>query len=389
MSAQAEIGPAPARKPRLLFVVTEDWFFCSHFQPMARAALADGFDVAVACRVRDHGAEIAALGCRLLPLEADRKTLNPLAILRTISAMHDLIQDDDPDIVHLIALRSIIIGGLAARLAGVSRRVVALTGMGLLGAASTLRLKVARLCVRACIRLVVDGDETRFLFENQSDPGLLGLNAEDRSKVTIVGGAGIDPEIFHPERMPENPPLRLAMIARMLWSKGADTAVAAVLQARNAGADVTLSLYGAPDPGNPKSIPEATLRTWDAMPGISWHGRIEQDQVPAIWAEHHAAVLPSRGGEGLPRTLLEAAGCGRPILTTDVPGCRDLVRGGVEGLLAPPDDPEALARAILALAAEPQWIDQMGAAARTRILIGYTEAMVGRTVVHLYRTMLE
>ncbi|MCA3582467.1 MAG: glycosyltransferase family 4 protein [Methylocystis sp.] len=388
MTSPGTSTPAPARKPRLLFVVTEDWFFWSHFQPMARAALADGFDVAVACRVRDHAAQITSLGCRLLPLEADRRTLNPFAILRTISGMHDLIQDDDPDIVHLIALRSIVIGGLAARLAGVSRRVVALTGMGLLGAASTLRLKVARLAVRAFIRLVVDDDETRFLFENQSDPGLLGLDAEDRAKVTIVGGAGIDPEVFRPEPLPPNPPLKLAMIARMLWSKGADTAVAAVLQARNAGADVTLSLYGAPDPGNPKAIPEATLRTWDAMPGIRWHGRIDQDEVPAIWAEHHAAVLPSRGGEGLPRTLLEAAGCGRAILTTDVPGCRDLVRGGVEGLLVPPDDPEALTRAILAMAAEPHWIDHMGAAARARILIGFTETTVGRAVVHLYRSML-
>jgi hypothetical protein len=225
-----------AARPKLLFVVTEDWFFCSHFLPMARAALADGFDVAVACRVRDHGEIITALGCRLLPLEADRKTLNPLAVLKTISAMRRLIAAENPDIVHLIALRSIVIGGLAARLEGVSRRVVALTGMGLLGAAATLRAKLARLGIRAFISQIVDGDDTRFLFENRSDPALLGLDPDDRAKVTIVGGAGIDPEVFRPEPLPDQPPLKLAMIARMLWSKGADTAVAAVLKARAAGA---------------------------------------------------------------------------------------------------------------------------------------------------------
>jgi glycosyltransferase involved in cell wall biosynthesis len=377
-----------AARPKLLFVVTEDWFFCSHFLPMARAALADGFDVAVACRVRDHGEIITALGCRLLPLEADRKTLNPLAVLKTISAMRRLMAAENPDIVHLIALRSIVIGGFAARLEGVSRRVVALTGMGLLGAAATLRAKLARLGIRAFISQIVDGDDTRFLFENRSDPALLGLDPDDRAKVTIVGGAGIDPEVFRPEPLADQPPLKLAMIARMLWSKGADTAVAAVLKARAAGADVTLSLYGAPDPGNPKAIPEATLREWDALPGIRWHGRIAQSAAPAVWAEHHAAVLPSRGGEGLPRTLLEAAGCGRAILTTDVPGCRDLVRGGKEGLIVPPDDPDALSRAILALASETHWIASMGAAARERVLIGYTEQMVGRAVLHLYRSML-
>ncbi len=377
-----------AARPKLLFVVTEDWFFCSHFLPMARAALADGFDVAVACRVRDHAEEITRIGCRLLPLEADRKTLNLLAMIETLKGLRHLIASENPAIVHLVALRSIVLGGLAARLAGVSRRVVALTGMGLLGAAETLRAKVARIGIRAVIRHVVDGNETRFLFENRSDPALLGLDPDNRSKVTIVGGAGIDPEIFRPEPLPDQPPLKLAMIARMLWSKGADTAVAAVLKARGAGADVTLSLYGAPDPANPKAIPEATLREWGALPGITWHGRIAQHDVPAIWAAHHVAVLPSRGGEGLPRTLLEAAGCGRAILTTDVPGCRDLVRGGVEGLLVPPGDPDALSRSILALASETHWVASMGGAARERVLIGYTEQMVGRAVVHLYRSML-
>ncbi len=131
------------------------------------------------------------------------------------------------------------------------------------------------------------------------------------------------------------------------------------------------------------------MREWAALPGISWHGRVKQEDVVEIWASHHAAVLPSRGGEGLPRTLLEAAACGRAILTTDVPGCRDLVRGGVEGLLVAPGDVEALARAIVALAREPSWVETFGAAARDRILIGYTEQAVGRTVAYLHRTMLK
>jgi len=375
-------------KPKLLFVATEDWFFCSHFKPMARAALADGFDVAVACRVRLHGGEIEALGCRLLPLEADRRTLNPLAVARAVDALRRLIEAERPDIAHLIALRSIVVGGLAARLAGVERRVVALTGLGLLGAEDSLKARAARAAMRLYIRAIVDGPEARFLFENRTDPLLLGLDAADSAKVTIVGGAGVDPQALRPAPLPEGPPLKLAMVARMLWSKGADTAVAAVLKARAEGADATLSLYGAPDSANPRSIPEALLREWGALPGITWHGRVAREDIASIWAAHHAAVLPSRGGEGLPRALLEAAACGRAILTTDVPGCRDLVRGGVEGLIVPPGDADALARAILALWRERTWAKTMGEAARDRIMIGYTETAVGRTAAHLYRTML-
>jgi glycosyltransferase involved in cell wall biosynthesis len=376
-------------KPKLLFVVTEDWFFCSHFKPMARAALAEGFDVAVACRVRLHGAEIKALGCRLLPLESDRRTLNPLAVVRSVDALRRLMEAEDPAIVHLIALRSMVVGGLAARLAGIERRVLALTGLGFIGADSSRKARLARLLLKSYVRWIADGAQARFLFENRSDPLLLGLEAADTGKVTIVGGAGIDPQAFLPAPLPERPPLRLALVARMLWSKGVDTAVAAVLKARAEGAAVTLSLYGAPDFDNPRAIPETLLREWQAMPGVSWHGRIGQDEVAEVWSQHHAAVLPSRGGEGLPRTLLEAAACGRAILTTDVPGCRDLVRGGTEGLIVPPDDPDALARAILALVREPTWVKTMGEAARDRVMVGYTEQAVGRTVVHLYRSMLK
>ncbi len=375
-------------RPRLLFVVTEDWFFCSHFLPMARAALVEGFDVSVACRIRDHRQTIEALGCRVLPLEADRKTLNPFAVLGTLGQMHRIIRAEKPAIVHLIALRSIIVGGLAARTAGVGKRVIALTGMGLLGAAETLSARLARGGIRLYLRTIVDGPSARFLFENRSDPLLLGLNPDDPTKVLIVGGAGVDPAVFTPQPLPSGPTIRIALIARMLWSKGIDTAVEAVKLARAQGADVSLSLYGAPDPSNPKAIPEATLADWARTAGISWRGRIDQNEVPAIWAAHHLAMLPSRGGEGLPRTLLEAAACGRAILTTDVPGCRDLVRNGVEGLVVPPGDAEALAKAILHFTTNPADITRMGEAAHRRVLDGYTEQAVGELVVALYRSML-
>jgi glycosyltransferase involved in cell wall biosynthesis len=374
--------------PRLLFVVTEDWFFASHFQPMAKAALAAGFDVAVACRVREHRAVLEEIGCRVLPLEADRKSLNPLTVLKAVTGLRDLIRAEKPDIVHLIALRSIVVGGLAARLAGVERRVLALTGMGLLGAADTLQAQAARAGIRAYIRNISDGRQARFLFENRSDPALLGLDPDDVGKVAIVGGAGVDPDVFQPAPLPGGRTLRIAMIARMLWSKGPDTAVEALRIARAQRADVELWLYGAPDPMNPRSVDPVSLERWSWEPGVKVMGRITQADVPAIWASHHAAVLPSRGGEGLPRTLLEAAACGRALLTTDVPGCRDLVRDGIEGFVTPPGDAAALADRMMELAADRSLLTTFGAAARARILDDHTEAAVGQAVVTLYRSML-
>ncbi len=205
--------------------------------------------------------------------------------------------------------------------------------------------------------------------------------------MTIVGGVGIDSSLYAPKPLPPQPPLRVALVARMLWSKGVDIAVEAVRLARRDGADVELSLYGAPDPGNRRAISEATLREWSGEE-VVWHGATRD--VASVWAAHHVACLPSRGGEGLPRSLLEAASCGRACLTTDVPGCRALVRDGTEGLLVPPDDARALAVALTKLAADPALVARMGEAARARIESGgFTEAAVTDATCRLWRDLLD
>lgn len=375
-----------AARPTVLFLVTEDWFFVSHFLPMARAAAESGFAVVVVTRVRSHRAPIEATGAHVVPLEAERKSLNPLAILGTVRAIRRILAAEKPDILHCIALRSIILGGVAARLAGVTRRVYALTGLGFLGARRDGLGRMARALIRGLVRGPLDGPGTRFLFENEDDPRLLGLDPADPAKVTIVGGAGVDPAHYAAAPLPPRPPLKVAVVARMLWSKGIDLAVEATRRARRAGADVELSLYGAPDPSNPKAVPEATLRAWASEPGIAWHGPTRD--VAAVWRAHHVCCLPSRGGEGLPRTLLEGAVCGRAVLTTDVPGCRTLVRDGREGLVVPPDDAQALADALVCLAGDERLAADMGAAARERVLSGFTERHVMQALQDLYRDLL-
>jgi len=369
---------------KLVFIVTEDWFFASHFLPMARAARELGLEIAVVTRVRAHREAIEATGAKVIPFEADRRSLNPVTTGLKTGDLAAILRREKADLVHCIALRSILVGGFAAGMVGVRRRVYALTGLGFLGARTD---RIARLAQRA-VRLLVRGLETRqtrYVFENADDPKLLGLDPAGEN-VVILGGAGIDPEALKPASLPAQPPLKVAIVARMLWSKGIDVAVEAVRAARAQGAAVELSLYGAPDPANPKSIPEETLKAWAAEPGIAWHGRTED--VAAVWRDHHVACLPSRGGEGLPRTLLEAAACGRAIVTTDVPGCRTLVRDGTEGRLVPAGDAASLAEALSDLSRRPDLVARMGAAARARVLDGFTERDVMESIKRLYSAML-
>ncbi|WP_279477970.1 glycosyltransferase family 4 protein [Aureimonas sp. SK2] len=371
--------------PKLAFVVTEDWFFASHFLPMARAAVGMGLEVVVIARVRDHAAAIEATGARVRPLEAERRSLNPLAAGATVARLAAILRAERPDIVHCISLKSILVGGAACALAGLSARVFALTGMGFLGAKADRTGRAARWALRRLIRGPLSSRRTHFVFENEDDPKLLGLDPAARD-VTILGGAGIDPAAYPASPLPPGETLRIALVARMLWSKGIDTAVEAVTAARARGVDATLSLFGAPDPSNPKAIPLETLRDWSSRSGIAWHGPTRS--VAKVWREHHAACLPSRGGEGLPRTLLESAACGRPSLTTDVPGCRSFVRDGVDGFVVPVDDAAALADAIGRLAADRSLAERMGAAAAARVRDGFTEADVMARIEDVYRSLL-
>lgn len=378
-------SPSPAPMKRLVFVVTEDWFFASHFLPMARAAVAMGLSVAVVTRVRAHRAAIEATGARVVALEAERSSLNPMAAGYAAGQLAAILKELEADIVHCIALRSILVGGTAAAMAGIPARVYALTGLGLMGARTDVAGRMGRLALRQLIRGPLASKQTRFLFENPDDAQALGLDPADTA-VTIVGGAGIDPALLAQTPQPPSPPLRIAVVARMLWSKGIDTAVEATRLARTEGAAVELSLYGAPDASNRRAIPEETLRSW-SRDGVTWHGPTRD--VSAVWAEHHVGCLPSRGGEGLPRTLLEAASCGRALLTTDVPGCRTLVRDGIEGMLVPPDDARSLAAAMVRLAADPLLAARMGEAARRRVVEGgFTEDAVMRAVSGLYADLL-
>lgn len=366
--------------PKLLYLITEDWFFVSHFLPMARTARAAGFDVVVATRVRNHAARIEAEGFRVVPLEHERRSLGLMEALRGFFRMARIVRAERPDIVHCIALRMVAIGGLAARAGGAKRLVLAPTGLGLLWSEDTTVNRFARGVLRFIVGTWLRGRNTHYLFENTDDPREFGL--QHSPAVTIVPGAGVAPEEYQPSPEPPAPPLKVAVVARMIEAKGIADAVQAVRRARALGAPVELDLYGAPDPSNRRSCSEAELRQWSEEPGVRWHG--PTSDVAEIWRTHHVAMLLTWYREGVPRCLIEAAASGRPIVTTDSPGCRDLVRDRHEGILVPLRDTEAAARALAELAEDAGLRARLGNAAHARFAALFTEAAVRHAVGTVY-----
>ena len=310
--------------------MTEDWFFLSHRLPMARAAKAAGFEVHVATNVADGAAAIAREGFVLHPVRFARGKLSPVATLTTIRTLRRLHRDLAPDLVHHVALQATILGSLAALGLPVAR-VNAITGLGYSFISDSARARAVRVVIGTLLRLLVDRPRSVALVQNPDDRDLLlrlGIAAE---RIVLIPGSGVDIDRLQPTPEPAGP-ITLGFVGRLLDDKGIRVLVAAHRQLRAKGLDLALLIAGTPDPANPASVPQAEVEAWGREPGITWLGHV--DDIATVWARAHIAVLPSRR-EGLPKSLLEAAACGRPMIATDVPGCREVAIADETGLLVP------------------------------------------------------
>lgn len=366
--------------PRLLFIVTEDWYFVSHRLPLAIAAQAAGFDVAVATRATAHGDAIRHAGIRLIPFALSRRGGNPLD---EITRLFSLLRREKPDLVHLVALKPVLYGGIAAYLAKVPGVVNAVAGLGWLFTSGGWRARWIRPVIRRFLAWRLSAKNAVTIVQNPDDLALLQQAGVPPAQLRLIRGAGVDVAVFTPALAPPPQPVIVMLVARMLWDKGVGEFVAAARQLHRQGMSARFVLVGGPDPGNPASISEATLRAWHGHDDIEYWG--QREDMPAVLRLAHIACLPSYYGEGLPKSLLEAAAAGLPIVTTDAPGCREVVNDGDNGVLVPPRDADALADALRRLIADAGLRAQMGARSRERALAEFSQTQVIAQTLQLYR----
>lgn len=371
-------------KPKLLFLVTEDWFLRSHFLPLVRRAITDGFECVVAAR--DTGALKDAYGVRLIDMPFARGSMRPWELGRQVARLRAVIAQERPALIHAIALKPIALLAFA-RVRDVAR-VFAVTGRGYLAVGRAPWTALVRWRLRRTLRREMRAPHSVLLVENMADADwVAGAEPLAPHQVVRMPGAGVDVEAFTPTAEPAIGPIVVGLAARLIYSKGVDLAVAAVQKLRGEGMDIVLRVAGDVDPQNPERVREAEIAHWRAADGVELLGRVSD--INAFWSDVHIACLPSRGGEGLPRSLLEAAAAGRPIVTTDVPGCADFVVNSETGLVVAPDDVNALADALRALAEDEMQRRAMGAAGRARVEQGYTEQHAADAAARAWRKALD
>ncbi len=350
---------------RLLIVVNVSWFFVMHRLPIAQMARKYGVDVHVACGEGEGAAEIKAHGFPFHELPLTRTPLAPLRDLRALWALVRLYRRLKPDIVHHVTLKPILYGSIAARIARVPAVLNAFAGLGYTFSNTSRLASLRSWAIEKLLTFALRLPRQKVVFENNDDRQLLvSREIVKPGDSLVISGIGVDLSEYAVSIEPEGTPC-VVLASRMLREKGVEYFVEAARRLRSRGVEAKFLLVGTPDPFNPGSISEDTLKAWNAEGVVEWQGF--RKDMPEVLRRAAVVCLPTYYREGVPRILMEAAASGRAIVATDMPGCRDIVRDGINGFIVPPHDVDSLADAIERLLSSRALRAQYGAAGRALV----------------------
>jgi len=372
--------------PKLLYVVNIPRFFVSHRLTLALAAQQAGFEVHVATSGHDseNAQRIMDSGLPFHPLPLSQHGTSPLQELGTLNAIRKLYRTIKPDLIHHVSIKPVIYGGIAAKLTRRKAVVNAMSGLGYVFIGKGIKPSILRLLTRPAFKFAMSGDGTRMIFQNPDDRELfIDRGLVNPMKGILIRGSGVDENYFTPQ--PENlDDLPVVLFAgRLLWQKGIGEFAEI---ARRLKGKARFVVYGYEEATSPLNVPTSQLEAWQDEGILLWGGR--RDDMPNAYAEANIVCLPSTYGEGVPKVLIEAASCARACVTTDTPGCREIVHHGVNGLITPPHDLDKLTSAVEYLIDNPDQRQQMGANGRKIVLNDFTFKQVAEETFTLYRLLL-
>jgi glycosyltransferase involved in cell wall biosynthesis len=370
---------------KLLFVCNNPAFFADQHMHLAEAARASGHTVLVAAPEWPGAERIRRRGFAFLPIHMARGGVRPLADLKSIRELIRLYRVTAPDLVYHITLKPILYGTMAARIAGVPGVVNANTGLGFAYIDDGIPTRAVRRLLRVIYPNAISHENRVDLFLNQDDRTLfLEQRMAEKSSSAVINGPGVDTDVFHPSPEPSGVPV-VILPARLLWHKGVQEFVDAARILKDDGVAARFALVGDEDPGNLASIDREQLQAWDREGIVEWWGHCHD--MPLVYSNSHIVALPSYR-EGLGKVIAEAGACGRPVVASDVAGCREIIQDGVNGLLVDVRSAHALARALRRLLVSPVLRATMGSRGRDIVLRQFSEITVARQTLQVMEQVL-
>lgn len=351
-------------KNKLLFIVNVDWFFISHRLPIAIEAKRDGYMVFIACHFTKHKEELIKMGFNTIDIPFSRSGGGVINELKTLKYIRSLIYDVEPSLIHAVTIKPVLYTGLILRTINKDIPfVAAISGLGYVFVADNFRARITKFIASIFYKLALSQSRMKVVFQNTSDENILTDVANlKRSDKVLIKGSGADLSVFNynPENIRQN--ITVVMACRLLKEKGVYEYINAAISVKKDYPDVEFLLVGTPDLDNPNTVSQYEIDEWVDLGIINYLGH--RSDISNVFSNSNIVCLPSFYGEGVPKVLIEAAACGRAIITTDNPGCRDAVIQGVTGFHVPIKDSVALAKAIINLIKDPDLRLMMGSSAR-------------------------
>lgn len=371
---------------KIIYLVNVDWFFLSHRLPIALEALKTGAEVWVITANTGRKEEIESYGFKVVDFPFSRRGTNLFAEILKLPLLYKLYKKIKPDLVHHVTIKPVIYGSLVARLLKNIKVVNAITGMGFAFSEDEKATKISTL-VKKAYRIALNNKNVRVIFQNEKDLEVF-LNEKliEKDQATLIRGSGVNCSLFKPS--PKNSNEKIVLLAsRMIWDKGIKEFVEAAKIVKKQVPEVQFVLAGTADEGNPNVVPEETLYEWNKEGNVKWIGHVEN--MIELIQNSTIVTLPTYYPEGVPKILIESASTGKPIITTDRPGCNDIVKDGENGILIPERDSVALANAIISLINNPIKMEEFGKRGREMVLEEYSEDIVVSKTIDLYGLLLE
>lgn len=372
---------------RLLFIVSEDWYFVSHRLHLAETAIKQGYKVALLCQVEKHRKIIESAGIELIDWQIERGSLNPLIELRALRGVSIAINNFKPDLIHAVALKPVFYVAMKSKFCSVPAYVYALGGLGFVFSSKKFLARTLRLFLIMAFRWLLAGENVRLILQNPDDRELLiKSNTINENRIRLIRGAGVNTGIYIAKRLKKSGKPLVVLPARLLWNKGAGDFVAAAKILKNLNISARFALVGDSDLQNPECISQMQLDEWVTEGIIEVWGN--RDDMPDVFNYAQIVCLPSSYGEGLPKALLEAASCAKPIITYDAPGCREIVINEKNGLLVPLNNVDELAKALHRLLLDLELCKKMGNVGRDMVIRNFSQEQVATETVCVWEEVL-
>ena len=375
-------------KKKIILFANTAWYLYNFRLALAKALRESGYEVLLISPPDEYVELILREGFRWQELPMNRASLNPAREFKLLWQLTKIYKKEQPALVHHFTIKSVIIGSIAAKWAGVPAQVNAIAGLGYVFISGALKARVLRPVVKFLLKWILQDARGLVILQNFDDKKKIqAFSGLSEDKIRVVHGSGVNTARFHPapNRTSCKKEIKVLLAARLLWDKGIEEFAKAAGSLKPGNERVRFLIAGEPDPGNPRSISEAVLSDWSTNYGVEILGKVWD--MPALLREVDVFVLPTYR-EGLSKSLIEAGACGLPLVTTDVPGCREVIEDGVNGFLVPPRDVRALEKAICKLCEDVALRNEMGARSRQRVVAEFDERIIIDQTIKVYRELM-